>query len=181
MLLGKSAAGKDTIQKELIKQGLYPVVPYTTRPMRKGERDGTTYHFISKEDFFHKQKSGFFAETTSYRAANNEVWHYGSAIEDLSDHKVMIINPEGLKALKDLGQFHIVSFYLLSNMESLQKRMLERGDDLNEARRRRKADKVDFANIDNYIDFSLRNDTGFNPAVLAKIILFLYKAAIGEK
>ncbi len=34
LLCGKSCAGKDTIQKELIKIGMKSVVTYTTRPPR---------------------------------------------------------------------------------------------------------------------------------------------------
>ncbi len=49
LLVGKSASGKDTIQKELIKMGMKAVVSYTTRSPRKGEIDGIAYHFITKE------------------------------------------------------------------------------------------------------------------------------------
>ena len=42
-LMGKSSSGKDTIFKELLKEGtvaFQTIVPYTTRPIRAGERDG---------------------------------------------------------------------------------------------------------------------------------------------
>lgn len=51
-LMGKSASGKDTIY-ELLKGdpslNLRTVVLYTTRPMRSGEVEGVTYHFVSTE------------------------------------------------------------------------------------------------------------------------------------
>ena len=39
-IMGKSASGKDTIYKELIEKmpKFHSIVPYTTRPMREGER-----------------------------------------------------------------------------------------------------------------------------------------------
>ncbi len=39
-IMGKSASGKDTIYKELIEKmpKFHSIVPYTTRPMREGEK-----------------------------------------------------------------------------------------------------------------------------------------------
>lgn len=45
-LMGKSSSGKDTIFKELMKEGtmdLRTIVPYTTRPIRAGEENGVEY------------------------------------------------------------------------------------------------------------------------------------------
>ena len=44
-IMGKSASGKDTIYKELIEKmpKFHSIVPYTTRPMREGEKDGVEY------------------------------------------------------------------------------------------------------------------------------------------
>ena len=41
-VMGKSASGKDTIYKELLKRcpDLKRLVPWTTRPMRTGETEG---------------------------------------------------------------------------------------------------------------------------------------------
>ena len=45
-LMGKSSSGKDTIFKRLLSNtslGLKTIVPYTTRPIRSGEKDGLEY------------------------------------------------------------------------------------------------------------------------------------------
>ena len=44
-LLGKSATGKDTLYKEILKRRpkLRTVTMYTTRPIREGETDGVEY------------------------------------------------------------------------------------------------------------------------------------------
>ena len=49
-IMGKSSSGKDTIYKKL-KENLdvNTYVMYTTRPIRKGEIDGVTYHYITDE------------------------------------------------------------------------------------------------------------------------------------
>lgn len=51
-LLGESASGKSTIEKELInKYGLKKIVSYTTRQPRVGEEDGVDYHFVTDAEF----------------------------------------------------------------------------------------------------------------------------------
>lgn len=47
-IIGKSSTGKDTIYKRLLRnktKRLSRIVPYTTRPIRAGERQGVEYHF----------------------------------------------------------------------------------------------------------------------------------------
>ena len=48
-VMGKSASGKDTIYKILRERlpQIRTVVPYTTRPIRAGERDGVEYYFVT--------------------------------------------------------------------------------------------------------------------------------------
>ena len=53
-LFGKSASGKDSIQKWIVSN--YPqltnkIVSCTTRPPRSGEQDGVDYFFLSNEEF----------------------------------------------------------------------------------------------------------------------------------
>lgn len=51
-LMGKSSTGKDTIYKELLGQeklNLHKIVPYTTRPIREGEKNGEEYFFTDEE------------------------------------------------------------------------------------------------------------------------------------
>jgi guanylate kinase len=76
-LLGKSASGKDSIYHELMEQnmGLKPVVPYTTRPMREGETEGTEYHFISDDDFFSLKAQGKLIEYREYETMHG-IWRY---------------------------------------------------------------------------------------------------------
>ena len=53
-LMGKSSSGKDTIYKHLLDSSeieLHTIVPYTTRPIRAGETDGTEYFFTDEAGF----------------------------------------------------------------------------------------------------------------------------------
>ncbi len=174
LLVGKSASGKDTIQKELIKMGMKAVVSYTTRPPRNGEIDGVAYHFITKEEFLKKEEQRYFAETTSYNVASGETWYYGSAVEDLTDDKVAIVNPDGLRKIKKIKSLNPIAFYIMADEETIWNRLRQRGDDSAEARRRLNADDIDFADIDKDIEFSFRN-VGLKPELIAEMILYTYR------
>ena len=158
-----------------------PVITYTTRPPRQGEIDGITYHFIKKEDFLEKKKQGFFAETTSYNVATGDTWYYGSAIEDLANDKVIIVNPDGLKKFKKMSEINPVAFYLIADEKTIQDRLRKRGDNAAEAHRRLNSDNEDFKEINRYIDFAIKNDSTFTPMELADIIIYLYKITLNKK
>lgn len=181
LLCGKTSAGKDFLQKELIKMGYKAVVSYTTRPPRKGEVDGMTYNFISEEEFFQKEKEGFFAETTHYDVATGETWHYGAAIQDLTSDKVFIVNPEGLKQVRKMKTLNPVAFYLMADEETIWNRLRQRGDDAAEARRRLKSDDIDFEDIISNVDFCLKNDLGITPDVMASIVHKIYSEVIKDR
>ena len=59
-LMGKSASGKDTLFKEILERipELKTVVPYTTRPIRTGEKDGREYFFTTEENLQRLLKAG---------------------------------------------------------------------------------------------------------------------------
>lgn len=181
LLCGKSCAGKDTIQKELVKMGMQSVVSYTTRPPREHETDGVEYHFITKDDFMKKERKGFFAETCHYDVALSDRWYYGSAVEDLLDDKVMIANPCGLEQLRRIKLLNPISFYITASEATILERLRKRGDDAAEARRRIAADNEDFSDIVNNVDFSFSNDLGLPPQILAQIILNTYETVMREK
>ena len=99
-LVGASCTGKTTILHELLKKNYDSIITYTTRPKREGEVNGFDYNFTSDEKFEELKSQDFFAETTEYKVASNDIWKYGTARKDLSGDKVLITNPEGLRNLK---------------------------------------------------------------------------------
>ncbi|MCD8123702.1 MAG: guanylate kinase [Lachnospiraceae bacterium] len=77
-LFGKSASGKDSLYRELIRDpslGLTPVVLYTTRPMRRGERDGVDYHFVTDEEMQTYVREGRIIEMRTYETVQG-LWTY---------------------------------------------------------------------------------------------------------
>lgn len=59
-----SGGGKTTLSKALLNRfnDILYSVSYTTRPPRKGERNGVDYYFIQKKDFEKRIESGHWAE-----------------------------------------------------------------------------------------------------------------------
>ena len=68
-LLGKSATGKDTLYKEILKRRpkLRTVTMYTTRPIREGETDGAEYFFTDREELERQLASGKVIESRTYQ------------------------------------------------------------------------------------------------------------------
>lgn len=76
-IMGKSATGKDTVYKELLKQfpNLKTIVPYTTRPIREGETDGVEYHFREVSELESLKESGKMIELRVYQTVAGP-WYY---------------------------------------------------------------------------------------------------------
>ena len=96
LLMGKSTSGKDTIYKELIKNeklGLEKVVPYTTRPMRDGEKDGVQYFFKKENEYLELKSQGKIIEERTYYTHYGE-WRYFTVDDgqiNLTDGNYLVI------------------------------------------------------------------------------------------
>ena len=107
-LMGKSASGKDTVYRRLLEEkglNLKRVIPYTTRPMRAGEKDGDAYFFCSEEEADEAMKEGLVLEMRSYNTVCG-VWKYFTENDgqiDLSSGEdyLMIGTPEACRKLRD--------------------------------------------------------------------------------
>ncbi len=96
VLMGKSATGKDTIYKLLQADeslNLQQLVPYTTRPMRAGERDGEAYYFVTEEEFHGLLEEGRVIEHRSYNTIHG-LWRYFTVEDsqlDLAQYSYLLI------------------------------------------------------------------------------------------
>ena len=83
VLMGKSASGKDSVFRELTKEGgiggpVHTVTMYTTRPMRDGERDGREYFFVPGETLEKFRQEGKVIECRTYETVFGP-WSYFTA------------------------------------------------------------------------------------------------------
>ncbi len=154
VLVGESASGKSSIERYLVDVYEYnKIVSYTTRPPREGEVDGVDYHFISVEQFYKLKSEGFFAETASYRE-----WNYGVAKEDCTDDKVAVLTPHGLRQVSKIPNINITSFYISVPRRDRLIKILQRGDDIEEAYRRSLSDVGQFDGIIDEVDYVINNN-----------------------
>lgn len=162
VLVGESASGKSTVAKILEQEqpNFSKVVTYTTRPMRDGEVDGIDYNFISNKKFNELVKQDFFVEHASYRD-----WQYGTAINFNKDEdKVIILTPAGARALRVYAEKHtelqkyLMVVYLWVDRRSRMIKIIQRGDNIDEAYRRNLSDVGQFDAFEREADFTIKNE-----------------------
>lgn len=152
-ILGESASGKSTVQEILCeKHGFKRLVTYTTREPRQGEIDGVDYHFISKSEFRRLKEQGYFCETAEYNG-----WCYATATKDCTDDKIVVVTPHGLRQLVKFKGLNIVSFYINVGRKERLIKILQRGDDIEEAYRRSLSDVGQYDGIEDEVDFVINN------------------------
>ena len=95
-LIGKSSTGKDTIYKALksdVSLKLNPIVRYTTRPIREGEKDGDSYFFETMQGYEEMHKKGKIIESQVYHTVHGD-WLYFTADDgrtDIENHDYIVI------------------------------------------------------------------------------------------
>jgi guanylate kinase len=131
VIVAPSGTGKSTLIKSIKEEfrDLHWSVSFTTRPMRPGEVDGKHYFFISRDEFFKKQKQGDFIEWaevhgnfygTSKGFVESKVNHGFSLLLDLD-----IVGSDSMKG--EFGDEANVIFIAPPSFEELEKRLRGRG------------------------------------------------------
>lgn len=164
-LVGESGSGKTTLanyitSKECENANLKKVVAYTTRPKRDLEVDGVDYYFINDNQFKRMIAVNDFVEFNCYRG-----WEYGTKINfDDGNDKVVILTPAGVRNLKTYLKNHpkikekVLVVYLCVDRRSRLIKILERGDDIDEAYRRNLSDVGQFDSFEKECDCILFNE-----------------------
>lgn len=131
LLVGPSASGKTEVGKYLeTKYGFKKVITYTTRQKRQNEVEEVDYHFIGKEEFLLLIEKKYFFETINYNGN-----YYGTALKDVTKQNYLIVDPNGVESYKN-SELFTVSFFLDTPRQIRFERMISRGDDLADAKRR---------------------------------------------
>lgn len=170
ILVGASASGKTaTALKLQEKYGLIKAITTTTREKRINEIDGKDYFFISRKEFLKRNKEGLFVENTLY----NDNF-YGCGVDQVSDNKIICLDPNGVNAFRKLHDKHIVIFLIECDEKEREKRMRDRGDKEEKIIQRLENDIVDFDKRRiGKVDFTI-NTTGLKEEQTAEIIYKKY-------
>ena len=133
ILSGVAGAGKDTIKKELIKrmENVESLPSFTSRPIREGDVEGGTYHFVSREEFEAMIENEEFYE---YDIHHNQ--YYGTSRkllnEKIKSGKIIVkdIDVNGTEHLKELlgNDTKVVTIFLRVPKEELKHRLENRID-----------------------------------------------------
>lgn len=95
-LMGKSSTGKDTVYRKLLswkEMNLKRIVPYTTRPIRIGEKEGNEYHFTDEIEYKRLEEQGVIIEARAYHTYHG-LWRYFTVDDgkiDLSKENYLMI------------------------------------------------------------------------------------------
>lgn len=113
-IIGKSSSGKDTLYKQILKDGalgLLRIVPYTTRPIRFGETNGMEYFFTDEKGLLEFRRMGRVIEARSYQTVHG-VWSYFTVNDgqiDLEKYNyLMITTLEAYVKIRDYFGFSAV-------------------------------------------------------------------------
>lgn len=118
VFMGKSAAGKDTLYEKIRSRNpqLRGVIPYTTRPIREGEKNGTNYYFVSEQTMHQMEEEGKVIECRCYQTVQGP-WYYFTADDgqiDLEAADYAVISTlEGYEKIRQyFGADRVVPIYI---------------------------------------------------------------------
>ena len=155
-VLGQTLSGKSTLVRDLVTvTGIKQIITYTTRPIRKGERDGVDYHFISSEEM---DKPEFFGRRDFHTVYREEPYSYAMSKDDMLPFgdAIIILDPQGVRAVKDeIGHSNVTTVFIDAPIDLLIKRGKLRGDSEEEVQRRLYVDRDAFISAKYFADIVL--------------------------
>lgn len=129
VISGPSGVGKGTLVKELQKRRNYGFsVSHTTRTIRPGEKDGVSYHFVTKDAFQMLVDGGKMMEYTCYNGN-----YYGTSFAAVMDaveqgqDMLVDIEVEGAANLRNACPEAFEIFLLPPSLAELERRLRGRG------------------------------------------------------
>jgi guanylate kinase len=147
ILAGHAASGKDYLAEKFIERGFRKDISMTTRPMRDGEVDGKTYHYVSKEEFMTGISDNLFFEYVEFNK-----WWYGTSMEDWDNADVFIMTPSGISQIPAEDRKDCVIVFI-DIPERVRVSRINLRSDADTTERRIKADRNHFAG---FIDYDYR-------------------------
>lgn len=133
-IIGKSCSGKTTIYNKLISDkdlNLNPIITYTTRPIRTGEKDGVEYHFIDDAKANKLVNSGKVIEERSYITEYGR-WRY-MTVDDGQFNKdkkyIGIGTVYSYNSMYNVFGDSMIPIVLISSAETILKRAVSRLDE----------------------------------------------------
>lgn len=129
-----SGCGKGTMLEEILKnKNFRTAVSATTRNPREGEKDGISYHFLSREDFDKKINAGEFLEHAEY--CGNCYGTLKSEVDPYLEQGIDVIleiEVQGAMKIRALRPDALFIFIAPPSVKELRRRLNKRGTESNE-------------------------------------------------
>lgn len=156
-----SGAGKTSLVGAMLRQDeqLGASVSHTTRPMRKGEKDGTNYHFVSRDEFEVMINRGEFlehAEVFGNYYGTSQVWVKQTLAT--GQDVILEIDWQGAQQVRHLLPDCVSIFIVPPSPEALKQRLTGRGTDTPEVVERRLNEAADECSHAVEFDYLVVND-----------------------
>lgn len=129
ILSSPSGGGKTTIARQLLgrRNDVGYSISCTTRTPRDGERDGTDYYFLTKEQFLARRQAGDFAESAQvhgnlYGTLKSEI----ARVLGSGKHVIMDIDVQGASQIRKAFPQAVTVFVLPPSADVLLDRLRRR-------------------------------------------------------
>lgn len=164
ILSGVAGAGKNTVQKELIKRmdNVISIPSFTDRPQREGDVPGVTYNFVTTEEF-----ERMIRDEELYEYNVHHEHYYGTSRrvlnEKIAEGKIIVkdIDVNGTEHLVELlkNDTKVVTIFLKVPKEELLRRLENRIDkpDIKQITMRLNRFAYEESKIGNY-DYVIKNN-----------------------
>lgn len=161
IIAAPSGAGKTSLVRALTDTvpGLHVSISHTTRPPRHNEKHGVDYFFVSRDEFQTLLDQDRFLEHATvfdHCYATSRAW----VEEQLAggNDVVLEIDWQGAQQARSVIRDAVNIFILPPSLASLQERLMGRGDDERNIRRRLRDAVSEISHYDEY-DYLVVNDT----------------------
>ena len=183
IVIGKSAAGKDSVYAGIMKKalpGTEPLVIYTTRPKRNGEQNGREYYFTDEAHMRELEAAGRIIEKRVYPTVHGD-WYYFTADEGQIKEDASYVGIGTLESFVRLksyfGDGRVCPLYIECDnktrlLRSVERESMQAEPSYAEVCRRYLADEEDFSEEkirDAGIEIRFRNDETVDKCVEAVI------------
>jgi guanylate kinase len=149
LISAPSGGGKTTLCRQLLRarRNMVRAVTCTTRPPRKGERNGVDYYFLKAEDFLRRVQAGNFLEHAtvygnSYGLLKSELLGKLRAGKDV----LLNVDVQGAATIREKAQSEpelnralVTVFLTPTSLVEIERRLKRRGADSPEVIRKRVA------------------------------------------
>lgn len=153
IVVGGSGSGKDHLCQELTKKGIKTVLKWTTRPIRKFEKQGIEYNFVSDDAFKETLDNNKFLVYQSFYVtptnSNPTTWYYGITMEEFKSKELFIMTPGEISNINKELLKHCFVIYLDIDRKIREERIMKRDDNNDSVKRRLDSDDIDFKDFNN--------------------------------